>query len=758
MANYTLRAGGTAANKAAALDGDPAVQAECMSIATANSDTYSAGDNLYFADTGGVFRDGFVQPSAGSSAADITLTEYPGDSPEINGSDLVGDVWALHADDIWKTSATISTEPEQIWVDDVYGRRRDEVPTLLDSLSDAANNTLFDCNADFHVRTTFIHEATKAINIRVRWGDDDNCIQLAHGGSNSALRITEFDTGTPDHKVGLNDILEDGIEYTTDFVGEGTALTAYLKDANGDMIEQITTTSAFQQATAQGSLNESHTGTATCDIWSFSNAGGQLMVTDGDWFWSGDILYLYSTAGDPYANYSSPGVEAGAVANVISVSTGIDYITIDGLKVTKSNDTGIRFYQCDYSTARNCTVEWSWESGIQTKGGDSDGYGVLFEDNLARYNGEHGLNCTRNTGYAMHDYTVRRNTGYRNGRYQFNIVADWTQAHAGTSGMKLWVDSEICTNVQVYENWTYENGPSQSYDLESADGHGVWMDNVYGASGDRMKVFHNLTHDNHASGIYIEICKYNDVGNNITFDNGVQGNTPSIQSGCGIKVGSRIDFDLQYNRVFNNSIYGSVIGIQCRIYNETTGNVEYNEFKNNIISECPCAIYAGVGGSNDARGQGNKYIGNHVYLSGAKTNYFFAEDTFYDHASTALADWTAAMNALSTPAVAVSDNTESDPLYTDPSNGDLTLQVGSPCIDTGIQLPDAFKEGLGYESTWTTSVKTKNQNSHGEAWDKGAYVFHNPTTGTSTRIKVVGTFHGSIRGVISARCVRIEDE
>jgi len=43
VANYTMRADGTAANKAAAVDGDPAVVGECMNVSVHNGETFSAG-------------------------------------------------------------------------------------------------------------------------------------------------------------------------------------------------------------------------------------------------------------------------------------------------------------------------------------------------------------------------------------------------------------------------------------------------------------------------------------------------------------------------------------------------------------------------------------------------------------------------------------------------------------------------------------------------------------------------------------------
>ena len=87
MANYTLRADGTAANKAAAEDGDPSVASECMSIATHNSQTFSAGDRIQLADDGGDYRGTRLDaPSSGSVGSPIVYEAYSGDTPILNGS------------------------------------------------------------------------------------------------------------------------------------------------------------------------------------------------------------------------------------------------------------------------------------------------------------------------------------------------------------------------------------------------------------------------------------------------------------------------------------------------------------------------------------------------------------------------------------------------------------------------------------------------------------------------------------------------
>ncbi|MDH3267860.1 MAG: right-handed parallel beta-helix repeat-containing protein [Ignavibacteria bacterium] len=85
--NYYMRADGTAANKAAAT-GPGSTQANCMSIATHDAQTFSAGDTIFVCDDGGVFRDQMDVPSSGSDGSPIVYIAESGDTPIINSADI----------------------------------------------------------------------------------------------------------------------------------------------------------------------------------------------------------------------------------------------------------------------------------------------------------------------------------------------------------------------------------------------------------------------------------------------------------------------------------------------------------------------------------------------------------------------------------------------------------------------------------------------------------------------------------------------
>jgi hypothetical protein len=63
-------------------------------------------------------------------------------------------------------------------------------------------------------------------------------------------------------------------------------------------------------------------------------------------------------------------------------------------------------------------------------------------------------------------------------------------------------------------------------------------------------------------------------------------------------------------------------------------------------------------------------------------------------------------------------------LFTDPSNGDFTLKIGSVAIGAGVDLGASYDDGLDASTDWGDSstvpvIVTKQQ---GASWDIGAYV------------------------------------
>lgn len=64
-----------------------------------------------------------------------------------------------------------------------------------------------------------------------------------------------------------------------------------------------------------------------------------------------------------------------------------------------------------------------------------------------------------------------------------------------------------------------------------------------------------------------------------------------------------------------------------------------------------------------------------------------------------------------------------NPEFVDPSSGDFTLQSSSPAINAGTYLGNEYKMALDPESSWPDDVKTIDQDSQGDGWEIGAFVY-----------------------------------
>ena len=135
---YHLRADGTA-NKAGATGCGSASTA--MSIGTHNGQGFAPGDTIVLCDEGGVFRATLTPPSSGASGSAIT---YDGQGTAvISGADLVTG-WTLDAGSVYR--ASLSGQPQQVFVDGIFGRRRasrGELSSHLDWFWDGGTSRLY---------------------------------------------------------------------------------------------------------------------------------------------------------------------------------------------------------------------------------------------------------------------------------------------------------------------------------------------------------------------------------------------------------------------------------------------------------------------------------------------------------------------------------------------------------------------------------------------------------------------------------------
>jgi len=545
VANYTMRADGTAANLAAALDGDPTVASECLSLAGYNS--YGAGaspgDHFQLADDGGDYRGTLSVVEAGTFGNEYVYEAYSGDTPILNGSDLIV-TWSDEGSDIW--SAAVTTEPQQVWMDGTFGDRQEDL--------------------------------------------------------------------------------------------------------------------------------------VSC-------------VNEYDWFWESNVLKVFA-ASDPDTRYTSPGVEAGARNTCLSTKS---YVIIDGLTFSKSNAINIYSYRTSYLTVRNCTSEWAWEHGARFST-DVAASNLLVEDCTFSYCGANGIAGLVTESGTFDDVVVRRNKCNENGRHQYKQPV-WTSTHGFSGAMKFFGTFVPVGGWRFYENLCYDNGPAAVTYNESSRGQGIWMDAVDGASDDPVQIYHNLIYDTHGCGVFIELCSYNDVHNNVIYNCATGSNIDNHWASGGIRVDTRLNFVIDNVNVYNNTIAGCWIGIHATAYN--MGSCEFNDcnFKNNICSGNDIELRVSDGADNDTYGSGNVYKNNCL---GAEAADFISwgGSTYSTYDA-----WLAASSQTD-------NNIESDPSFTDAGSDDYTLGAASPCIGAGENLGSPYDAALLPASSWTAAVVTGSQDDY----------------------------------------------
>jgi len=413
------------------------------------------------------------------------------------------------------------------------------------------------------------------------------------------------------------------------------------------------------------------------------------------WFWDSGAsrLYLYAP-GDPDAYYTSPGVEYRVRNQCIGL--GRDYLVFDGLTAEKSLYANFSGNPGNYGIIRNCITQYG-DNGISMGGMQAPLYtGWEIHDNVCRYNAVMGISILCRGTHIK----VYRNECYENDTVITDTGGGWT------GGIKIWDSTNTMDNIDIYENYCYTNG--RRWDR----GVGIWVDEVQPPSGSIL-IHHNYLGDNPDVGILIEISSHSRVWENVIWNCGTSTPLGQAWNSAGISISSRLNYAGSNNLIYNNTIYGSQVGINVWLdnYQLTTARLDNNLVKNNIVFGYTLrALSAGRGGDNVTYGSGNVYEYN---CFGPESSNFIEWGGSYKSTYGA---WEAAYGG-STHSV------QADPQLTNGTGGDLTLRATSPCIDAGADVGPSYGTALLPGSSWPGNVLTGNQSMSGTGWEIGAYVF-----------------------------------
>jgi hypothetical protein len=410
----------------------------------------------------------------------------------------------------------------------------------------------------------------------------------------------------------------------------------------------------------------------------FNGVRGTLVASAGaiasanQWFWAANVLYVYSTS-NPATAFTSPGIEAGT--NTYNIETnGNSYLTFNNLHLTESNGYGMIFHiaNASYLIVNGLTVDHAYLEGI-ANGGANRVTNVTIENSTVSWCGASGIDIASTPASY---WTIQNNVV--NNNCQVDIADNGIFQYCG--GIKSFAGNALNTYTLITGNIVYSQGkrPSGSR-VVNPTAAGIWLDTFVNTSyANGAVVTKNNVYDNQTAGIFIENGSYSTVAYNLVYNNTSGSDT------YGIRVSDWHNISpTNYNRVYNNVIYGNEIGgidvsgSQGSEANRCIGN----EVKNNIIvgnatAPNPNQLVAEFGGENDGTmGSGNVYLNNAL---GPEQSHFIRWGNTTN--KNTYAAWYAAYPAANGHTV------KGDPLFVSTSIPDFHLQPTSPAINAGVNV------------------------------------------------------------------------
>ena len=386
------------------------------------------------------------------------------------------------------------------------------------------------------------------------------------------------------------------------------------------------------------------------------------LTTNRDWYWAGNVLYIYHSG-------SLPTIEVGTIGDVISIS-GKKYITLDGLTVKQANGDGVMgSNDVDGLIIQNCSFIANFYNGVTIVEDEDTISDVTISGNSFTYNGAGGF---ASQVKFPDNWLITGNTA----NYNAQVSSDntlWYQAagiylHAATG-------AEQSTNtgfVTITLNTANYNGSTLTLDSPNAaySGQGIYSDTC-----NNVTITRNNTSNNWGCGYMIEKASNNVISYNISVNDNQYGQTLAnsvfADQPASIKVRAGEDVDATGHHVYNNVVYGGWHGIDVGAAD--TSLINNTVVRNNIVVSNHYQLYINPGGNNDVtHGSGNVYDHNCFGAEGATLAYWTGTGAIatYDNLETA---YGSAMN-----------NVESDPLFVNAAGGDFRLQLGSPAINAGV--------------------------------------------------------------------------
>ena len=771
MATYYVAEGGTATDQAKENATSGTYPGGCLSPAGHNAETFSAGDSVLFSDEGGVIRATITPPSSGSSGSPITYGVKSGDSPEISGADVLGDVWTENAGDNYLSlpgeAGDYASSPDSAALD-IVG----DVDVRADIAPDDWTPTSEFVILEKGWRFCYYLVVRPDGKLRFYWTEDDNTqIQkessAATGftdGTRHWVRATlDVDTGAGDADVKFW-TSDDGSSWdqlgTTQSLGATTEIQSNSSDLYIGIREDgsnspfsgkiyrvqvrdgIDGTIAFDadfsgESAGTTSFSESSTNSATVTINQSGDPQAEIVAGPGTNIWTATVttepeqLWFDTSFGDRKA-------DADSCVGALDWFWGSNTLTVYSTSDPNTNYTspGVEAGQRDICINLD-GLDYITVDGLTITAGNLCGVGITYPPGSAASNITI-QNCTVQWTwlYGIHSDCASTGDHCTNWLVQDNVCR--------YNGLGMMFHRNFSSSL-IRRNESFENGKYQNdgetgseYSLGYTVGIKVLGNVDAGYSSGDVVVEYNYSHDNgpttadnsgngvgiwfdeaHGSSGHENICRFNWIQDNKAEGVELEKSSYTIVQG-NVIVGNGEAEDAFAIRLVRENGYGYDVSYNQIINNTVYGN-HYGAFElgnGGGTDDCDYNIIKNniFDGIPDGTGHytmfavpvgAGAYSGNNEY----ENNCLGAErgSNYIYWAGTHY--YTISSWETAAGGVAANNNGE-DPSFTNAGADDYTLASDSPCIGAGVNLGADYDDALMPSSTWPDGVVTGDQDDY----------------------------------------------
>lgn len=406
-----------------------------------------ANDRVEIMDDGGTHRGQFYFKGSGSAGKPITVINQTGDSPVISGAELVTG-WTLLFSTAW--SATLGTDKSGDNDENARnllsaGNISTDGSTVRIVISPSTSTSGQVDGASICVRDGTTDDCT-GTPTRITFNSGSNSVALTGGGADVTSDDISFTLdSSKDHFVHL---FMDDLHYRIRGTNSGSdgIYTSY-----GSGVDDTTTQTIDYGAISAGATiglkelqaaSNIYYATLATECYRVFHGSTELTENDGNYAtlgsneWDWDANKLYVNIGQ---NPTGETIEATQIGpNPPVYIRDKDYITIDGLEITKSNGSGVcqEAGTSSYVTIQNCTISYNAGNGIIFIDANGGTYWTIsnntFLDNGLDVGLDHGIylengdNCTieGNTFTGSAGYAVQLQDGCDNNTVRYNFSSD----------------------------------------------------------------------------------------------------------------------------------------------------------------------------------------------------------------------------------------------------------------------------------------------------------------------------------------------